>query len=92
MSLMMLIAALFMGCFVDALVGLIGSRRRIGFGWAFFLSLIFTPIVGLIFTLISEPLPVGQSRWGCLIPTLLSIVFVGVLFFLLIMVFSLIVI
>ena len=53
MSLMMLLAALFMGCFVDALVGLIGSRRRIGFGWAFFLSLIFTPVVGLIFTLIS---------------------------------------
>ena len=88
---MMLIAALFMGCFVDALVGLIGSRRRIGFGWAFFLSLIFTPVVGLIFPLISEPLPVGQSRWGCLIPTLLSIVFVGVLFFLLTMVFGLIV-
>ena len=82
MTLMMLIAALFMGCFVDALVGLIGSRRRIGFGWAFFLSLIFTPVVGLIFTLISEPLPTGQSRWGCLIPTLLSIVFVGVLFIL----------
>ena len=92
MSLMMLIAALFMGCFVDALVGLIGSRRRIGFGWAFFLSLIFTPVVGLIFTLISEPLPVGQSRWGCLIPTLLSLFFVGVFFFLLIMVFGLIVI
>ena len=88
---MMLIAALFMGCFVDALVGLIGSRRRIGFGWAFFLSLIFTPVVGLIFTLISEPLPAGQSRWGCLIPTLLSIVFVGVLFILLTMVFGLIV-
>ena len=91
MTLMMLIAALFMGCFVDALVGLVGSRRRIGFGWAFFLSLIFTPVVGLIFTLISEPLPTGQSRWGCLIPTLLSIVFVGVLFILLTMVFGLIV-
>ncbi|MBR5455002.1 MAG: hypothetical protein IKV60_04335 [Rikenellaceae bacterium] len=91
MTLMMLVAALFMGCFVDALVGLIGSRRRIGFGWAFFLSLIFTPIVGLIFTLISDPLPTGQSRWGCLIPTLLSIVFLGVLFFLLTMVFGLII-
>ncbi|MBO5758677.1 MAG: hypothetical protein J6R31_01365 [Rikenellaceae bacterium] len=91
MSLMMLLAALFMGCFVDALVGLVGSRRRIGFGWAFFLSLIFTPVVGLIATLISEPLPVGQSRWGCLVPTLLSIVFLGVVFFLMTMVFGLIV-
>ena len=92
MGIIMLSAALFAGCFIDALVGLMGSRRRIGFGWAFFWSLLFTPLIGLLITLLSDPLPEGQTRWGCLIPTLLSIVFVGVIFFLLIVVFGLVII
>lgn len=28
------------GCLLSVLVGVIGSRRRIGFGWAFLISLI----------------------------------------------------
>lgn len=36
------------GCLLSVLVGVIGSRRRIGFGWAFLISLIFTPLVGLV--------------------------------------------
>lgn len=55
------------GILLDVLVGLLGSRRNIGFGWAFIISAIFTPIIGLIITLISEPLPAGsEPKYGCL--------------------------
>ena len=54
------------GCLLSVLVGIIGSRRRIGFGGAFLISLIFTPLVGLIVALISDPLPDGIQRWGCI--------------------------
>ena len=54
------------GCLFPALVGYAGSRRRIGFGWAFVVSLFFTPLVGLIFVLLSDPLPAGEEpRMGC---------------------------
>lgn len=67
MSLILLIFGALSGCFLSILVGMIGSNRRIGFGWSFILSLIFTPLVGLIITLLSETLPYGaQRRWGCL--------------------------
>ena len=52
---------------MDVLVGLLGSRRNIGFGWAFILSLLLSPLVGLIIVLISDPLPEGAERkLGCL--------------------------
>ena len=52
---------------MDVLVGLLGSRRNIGFGWAFILSLLLSPLVGLIIVLISNPLPEGAERkLGCL--------------------------
>ncbi len=55
------------GCLLPALVGYVGSRRHIGFGWAFLLSLLFTPIVGLICCLLSDPLPAGsEPRMGCI--------------------------
>lgn len=54
------------GCLLSVLVGVVGSRRRLGFGWSFLLSVLFTPIVGLVCALISEPLPGGSQRWGCL--------------------------
>ena len=47
-------------------MGTIGSRRRIGFGWAFLLSVIFTPLVGLVIALLTDPLPGGDQRWGCI--------------------------
>ncbi len=63
----MLLLGLISGSFLSILIGLLGSRRRIGFGWAFLASLILTPIVGLIITLLSDPLPYGASRrMGCL--------------------------
>lgn len=61
----LIIFGLLTGSLLSVLVGLVGSRRRLGFGWSFILSVIFTPIIGLIFTLISDPLPEGERRWGC---------------------------
>lgn len=78
MSFLALLFGLMSGCFLSVLVGLIGSRRRIGFGWAFLASLLLTPLVGLIITLVSDPLPAGADRrLGC-IGTLLGIL--GLLF------------
>ena len=52
---------------LDVLVGLLGSRREIGFGWAFILSVVFTPLIGLIAILLSVRLPEGaEPKYGCL--------------------------
>ena len=52
---------------LDVLVGLLGSRRNIGFGWTFIISVLFTPLIGLIAALISDPLPAGsEPKYGCL--------------------------
>lgn len=37
-----------------ALVGQVGKNRTIGFGWSFALSLLLSPILGLIITLFSK--------------------------------------
>ena len=57
MSILAVIFGILSGCFLAVLVGIIGSHRRIGFGWAFLISLIFTPLVGLIVALLTDPLP-----------------------------------
>jgi hypothetical protein len=57
----------FTGIFLDVLVALFGSRRNIGFGWTFIISVVFTPLVGLIAVLLSNPLPQGAApKYGCL--------------------------
>ena len=66
MSILTLVFGLLSGCFLSVLVGIIGSRRRIGSGWAFLLSVIFTPLVGLVVALLTDPLPGGDQRWGCI--------------------------
>lgn len=66
MIVLTLLFGLLSGCILSVLVGVLGSRRRIGFGWAFIASLILTPFVGLIITLLSDPLPGGNERWGCI--------------------------
>ena len=66
MSILTLVFGLLSGCFLSVLVGILGSRRRLGFGWAFLLSVIFTPLVGLIIALLTDPLPGGDQRWGCI--------------------------
>jgi hypothetical protein len=35
-------------------IGAIGMNRKIGFGGAFMLSLLLSPLIGLLFTLISD--------------------------------------
>lgn len=72
MSLLILLFGLLSDCFLAALVGIFGSRHRIGFGWSFLISLIFTPLIGAICVLCSDRLPRGESRWGC-IGTLVAI-------------------
>lgn len=46
---------IFLGWIIFSLaVGAIGANRNIGFGGAFFLSLFLSPVIGLIFTLVSK--------------------------------------
>ncbi|MFI3333143.1 MAG: hypothetical protein SNI51_02950 [Rikenellaceae bacterium] len=67
MSLLLIIFGIATGCLLSILVGFLGREYNIGFGWAFLLSLIFTPIVGLIFTLLSGHKDSHERRsWGCL--------------------------
>lgn len=67
MGLMVVIFGLLSGSLLSVLIGMIGASRRLGFGWSFLISLIFTPIVGLICVLLSEPLPSHEpKRWGCI--------------------------
>lgn len=62
-----LIFSVLLGVGVDALIGLLGSRRNIGFGWAFIISVLFTPLIGLIAVLLSERLPEGaEPKYGIL--------------------------
>ena len=81
----LLIFGLLSGSFLAALVGLLGARRRIGFGWAFFLSVLFTPLVGLIICLLSDNLPDGERKWGCL-GSILAIITIALFVFLALMV------
>lgn len=41
-----------------ALVGQLGKKRKIGFGWSFALSVFLSPIIGLIITLFSKKIDV----------------------------------
>ena len=61
MSILIVLFGLLSDCLLSVLVG----SRRIGFGLAFLVSLIFTPLVGLIIPLLTDPLPYGGQRWGC---------------------------
>lgn len=85
MAILTLLFGLLSGCLLAVLVGIIGSRRRIGFGWAFLLSVIFTPLVGLVIALLTDPLPGGDQRWGCIgtFVAVLGMLFLAVFLFLL---------
>ena len=85
MGLSLLIFGLLTGSFLAALVGLLGARRKIGFGWTFFLSVLFTPIVGLVVCLLSDKLPEGERKWGCL-GSVLAIITIALFVFLALMV------
>ncbi|WP_418992797.1 hypothetical protein [Alistipes sp.] len=79
MSILTLVFGILSGSLLSVLVGIVGSRRRIGFGWAFLISLLLTPVVGLIVALLTDPLPDGGKRWGC-VGTVVAIL--GLLFLL----------
>lgn len=68
MDFLLILGAISTGSLLSALVGLVGSRRKIGFGWAFLISVIFTPLIGIILTLLTDELPTGEKRWGCIAP------------------------
>lgn len=51
-----MIAGIISWIIFSLLIGIIGSNRKIGFGGAFFLSLLLSPLIGLIFTLVSKSL------------------------------------
>lgn len=80
-----LLFGLLSDCFLSALVGVFGSRRRIGFTWTFLISIVFTPLAGLVVALLSDPLPGCGKRWGCLgvLLALLGLLCLGVLLVLL---------
>lgn len=64
---LVVIFGLLSGCLLSVLVGMIGSSRRLGFGWSFLISIISTPLVGLLCVLLSDPLPNSEPRrWGCI--------------------------
>ena len=86
MALSLIIFGLLSGSLLAILVGIVGSRRRIGFGWTFLISVVFTPLVGLICALISDPLPIGEHRWGCL-GSLLALLAIALIFAIFSMVF-----
>lgn len=69
----LVIFGLLSGTLFAVLVGILGASRKLGFGWSFILSLLFTPLLGLLFVLISEPLPTGERRWGCIA----NLIFIG---------------
>ncbi len=85
MTLSLLIFGVFSGALLYILVGIIGSRRNIGFGWAFLLSILFTPVIGLLITLISDPLPAGERRWGCIANLILIYVIISVVLLVLVL-------
>ena len=87
MGLTLLVFGLLSDTFLAALVGLVGARRRIGFGWTFFLSVLLTPFIGLIVALLSDSLPDGERNWGCL-GSILAIITIALLMFLAMMMFA----
>lgn len=67
MQILLILFGLFTGCTLSVLVGLIGSNRTIGFGWAFVISLVTTPLIGLIITLLFDKKhPYENRSWGCI--------------------------
>lgn len=73
---MLIIFGILSGSLLSILVGILGSRRKIGFGWTLLISLIFTPLLGLVAVLLSDELPEGERRWGCIAPFLVFLVIV----------------
>lgn len=82
MFILLLLFGILTDCLLSILVGLIGRKRHIGFGWSFVISLLLTPFIGLIITLLSDQLTDYQKRnWGCLgyVLSLLAFIIIALL-------------
>lgn len=66
MSTFLILFGIITSSLVSVLVGLLGARRKIGFGWSYLISVVTTPLIGLIVTLLFDKLPDGERKWGCL--------------------------
>ena len=66
MSAFLILFGIITSSLVSVLVGLLGARRKIGFGWSYLISVVTTPLIGLIVTLLFDKLPDGERKWGCL--------------------------
>lgn len=53
-------ALVFAIIFAFLIAGLLGTKRKIGFGWSLAACLLLSPLLGLIITLCSGKLPEGQ--------------------------------
>ena len=78
MDVLLLIFGVISFSLVSVLVGLLGARRKIGFGWSFLISAVTTPLIGLIVTLLFDKLPAGERKWGCL-GTILAILTIAMI-------------
>lgn len=65
MTFALLIFGLCSNTLLSVIIGLFGAHRRIGFGWTFLLSVLLTPLAGIIAVLVSEKLPEQEKKWGC---------------------------
>lgn len=70
-----------------------GSKRKIGFGWALFLGLFLSPIISLIAVLLSDKINPDEygrieRNWGCFAPLFTFLFIIGVIGFILIVVFD----
>ena len=85
MAILTLLFGLLSGCRLAVRGGSFASHRRIGFGGAALLSLIFTPLVVLSGALLTDPLPGGDQRCGCIgtFIAVLGLLCLGVFLFLL---------
>lgn len=79
MTFALLIFGLASHTLLSVIIGLFGARRRIGFGWTFLLSVLLTPIAGIIGVLVSDPLPGQEKKWGCIGILLASVVIIALL-------------
>ena len=78
MDVVLLIFGVISFSLVSVLVGLLGARRKIGFGWSFLISAVTTPLIGWIVTLLFDKLPEGERKWGCL-GTILAILTIAMI-------------
>ena len=75
----LLIYGLCTNTLLSVIVGLFGAKREIGFGWTFLISVVLSPIIGIVAVLVSEKLSGNQKKWGCLGILLGGIVIVAAL-------------